>query len=45
MPAQLDDAMRRRLIDEMFETWLSEQVKKMGTLHLAEKIEESAAIV
>ncbi|MCL1465865.1 peptidylprolyl isomerase [Argonema galeatum] len=45
MPAQLDDAMRRRLIDEMFETWISEQVKKMGTLHLAEKTEESAAIV
>lgn len=45
MPAQLDDAMRRRLIDEMFETWLSEQVKKMGNLHLAEKTEESVAIV
>lgn len=45
MPAQLDDAMRRRLIDEMFETWLSEQVKKMGNLHLVEKTEESVAIV
>lgn len=26
-PAQLDESMRRRLIDELFETWLQEQIK------------------
>jgi parvulin-like peptidyl-prolyl isomerase len=33
MPAQLDDAMRRRLIDELFETWLKEEVQKVISLH------------
>ncbi len=32
MPAQLDDAMRRRLIDELFETWLKEEVQKVISL-------------
>ena len=26
--AQLDQAMRRRLMDELFENWLSEQIKQ-----------------
>ena len=42
IPAQLDDAMRRRLIDEMFETWLNEQIKQMGPLQLVETEPESA---
>lgn len=32
MPAQLDDSMRRHLIDELFETWLQEQLAKIGPL-------------
>lgn len=32
IPAQLDDAMRRRLIDELFETWLKEEVQKVVSL-------------
>lgn len=44
LPAQLDDAMRRRLIDEMFENWLAEQIKQMGTLKLAVNAQESAVI-
>ncbi|NER39962.1 MAG: peptidylprolyl isomerase [Oscillatoria sp. SIO1A7] len=31
IPAQLDDSMRRRLIDEMYETWLKEQVQKIAS--------------
>lgn len=27
-PAQLDESMRRRLINELFETWLQEQIKE-----------------
>lgn len=34
VPAQLDDAMRRRLIEEMFETWMGEQIQKMGPLQV-----------
>ena len=41
VPAQLDDAMRRRLIEEQFENWVSEQIKKMGPLQFVEKVEES----
>lgn len=33
LPAQLDKSMRRRLIDELFETWLSEQMQQVGRLH------------
>lgn len=36
MPAQLDDAMRRRLIDELFETWLKEEVQKVTSLQSVE---------
>ncbi len=32
IPAQLDDAMRRRLIDELFEIWLKEEVQKVISL-------------
>lgn len=32
MPAQLDESMRRRLIDELFETWLQEQLTQIGPL-------------
>jgi parvulin-like peptidyl-prolyl isomerase len=32
MPAQLDESMRRRLIDEMFETWVYEQISQIGPL-------------
>ena len=33
LPAQLDDAMRRQLIDELFENWVREQVQKIGPLN------------
>ncbi|MCU0569636.1 MAG: peptidylprolyl isomerase [Oculatellaceae cyanobacterium Prado106] len=33
MPAQLDDAMRRRLLDECFSTWLQDQIKQMHPLN------------
>lgn len=32
MPAQLDESMRRRLIDEMFENWVYEQISQIGPL-------------
>ncbi|MGL5192592.1 MAG: peptidylprolyl isomerase [Chroococcales cyanobacterium] len=32
IPAQLDDNMRRQLIDEMFEVWWREQLQKVGSL-------------
>lgn len=32
LPAQLDDAMRRQLTDELFESWVREQVQKIGPL-------------
>lgn len=31
-PAQLDESTRRQLIEEMFETWMREQLKAMGPL-------------
>jgi len=34
VPAQLDEPMRRRLIEEMFETWINEELKQMGTLQV-----------
>ncbi|HEY9648233.1 MAG TPA: peptidylprolyl isomerase [Chroococcidiopsis sp.] len=30
VPAQLDDAMRRRLLNELFETWLQEQLVQLS---------------
>jgi parvulin-like peptidyl-prolyl isomerase len=35
LPAQLDEAMRRRLIDEMFETWLKEQMQQLAPLRFS----------
>lgn len=32
IPAQFDDAMRRYLLDEMFENWMREQLQKIGPL-------------
>lgn len=32
LPAQLDEPMRRRLINELFEKWLQEQIKQIGSL-------------
>ncbi|MDT9284873.1 peptidylprolyl isomerase [Limnospira sp. PMC 1298.21] len=32
IPAQLDESMRRHLIDELFETWLREEIAKVGCL-------------
>jgi parvulin-like peptidyl-prolyl isomerase len=32
MPAQLDEAMRQRLLDELFQTWLQEQIENLGPL-------------
>ncbi len=34
IPAQLDESMRRRLIDELFETWVREQLTEVGSLEL-----------
>jgi hypothetical protein len=41
MPAQLDDAMRRRLVDEMFENWLGEQIQEMGGLQVVDNHKET----
>jgi parvulin-like peptidyl-prolyl isomerase len=32
MPARLDEAMRRQLIDEMFEDWIKKEIQKVKTL-------------
>lgn len=32
IPAQLDESMRRRLLDECFNNWLQEQLEKLGPL-------------
>jgi len=32
LPAQLDEPMRRRMIEEMFENWLREQIAQVGSL-------------
>ncbi|MDF0554816.1 peptidylprolyl isomerase [Kamptonema sp. UHCC 0994] len=32
MPAQLDDSMRRHLINELFETWVAEQLSQIAPL-------------
>jgi hypothetical protein len=29
MPAQLDETMRQRLLNELFENWLQEQLQKV----------------
>lgn len=35
LPAQLDEAMRQRLLNEMFENWLSEQLQKIEPLRFS----------
>jgi parvulin-like peptidyl-prolyl isomerase len=35
LPAQLDQPMRRHLIDEMFETWLKEQMQQLTPLRFS----------
>lgn len=45
IPAQLDDAMRRRLLDEMFENWLGEQIQQMGAIQVVDNQEETAETV
>jgi parvulin-like peptidyl-prolyl isomerase len=32
IPAQMDDAMRRRLFNECFNTWLQEQLQQLGSI-------------
>lgn len=32
LPAQLDESMRRRMVDEMFENWLREQIAQVSSL-------------
>jgi hypothetical protein len=32
MPAQLDESMRLHLINELFESWLAEQISQIGPL-------------
>lgn len=44
IPAQLDDAMRRRLVDEMFETWLGEEIKQMGPIEVVNTEQETGKI-
>lgn len=41
IPAQLDDAMRQRMVDEMLETWLREQLQQAGPLRCHETAAES----
>lgn len=35
LPAQLDQPMRRRLLEELFETWLQEQIKQVNPLQFS----------
>ena len=35
LPAQLDAAMRQRLLDELFENWLKEQLNQLATSQIA----------
>jgi parvulin-like peptidyl-prolyl isomerase len=35
LPAQLDENMRQRLLDEMFETWVSEQIQQLEPLQFS----------
>ncbi|MBD2159490.1 MULTISPECIES: peptidylprolyl isomerase [Limnothrix] len=34
LPSQLDEAMRRQMIDEMFENWMREQIQALGSPQL-----------
>lgn len=35
LPASLDEAMRQRLLNEMFETWLQDQISKLAPMHFS----------
>ena len=35
LPAGLDESMRRRLIDEMFESWLKEKIQQLAPLRFS----------
>lgn len=35
LPASLDAAMRQRLLNEMFETWLQDQITKLAPMHFS----------
>ncbi len=44
MPAQLDESMRRRLIDEQFEIWLHEQMQQINLSLGTQNLSESEAL-
>lgn len=35
LPASLDEVMRQRLLNEMFETWLQDQISKLAPMHFS----------
>jgi parvulin-like peptidyl-prolyl isomerase len=43
IPAQMDDAMRKRLLDECFQTWLSEQLAQVDLSAIQQSITASIA--
>jgi parvulin-like peptidyl-prolyl isomerase len=43
MPAQMDDAMRKRLLDECFQTWLSEQLAQVDLSAIQQSVTASIA--
>jgi len=43
IPAQLDDAMRRRLLDELFRSWVDEQVQKSVAIEISPEAPEASA--
>ncbi|HEY9663208.1 MAG TPA: peptidylprolyl isomerase, partial [Allocoleopsis sp.] len=36
IPAQMDEAMRRRLLDECFNNWLQDQLNQLGTISFSQ---------
>jgi parvulin-like peptidyl-prolyl isomerase len=44
-PAQLDDSIRPQLIDELFETWMKEQIQLSGSVKAVSGAVEQATIV
>ncbi|AKG19990.1 peptidylprolyl isomerase [Calothrix sp. 336/3] len=45
LPAQLDKFMRQRLLRELFETWLKEQVEKLGDAEKSWLVAKSQGVV
>ena len=43
MPAQMDDAMRKRLLDECFQTWLNEQLSQVDLSAIQQSVTASIA--